>query len=40
VFDKDPPIVAQDVNDGTTPSSFPTYDYLGREFFFGVKAHF
>ena len=40
VFDKGPPIVAQDVNDGTTPSSFPTYDYLGREFFFGVKAHF
>jgi outer membrane receptor for ferrienterochelin and colicin len=40
VFDKDPPIVSQDVNDGTVPSSFPTYDYLGREFFFGVKAHF
>jgi iron complex outermembrane receptor protein len=40
VFDKDPPIISQDVNDGTIPSSFPTYDYLGREFFFGVKAHF
>jgi iron complex outermembrane receptor protein len=40
VFDKDPPIVAQDLNSGTTPNSFPTYDYLGREYFFGVKAHF
>jgi outer membrane receptor protein involved in Fe transport len=39
VFDKDPPIVSEDVNDGTIPSSFPTYDYLGREFFFGFKAH-
>jgi outer membrane receptor protein involved in Fe transport len=40
VFDKDPPLVSEDVNDGTIPGSFPTYDYLGREFFFGVKGHF
>lgn len=40
LFDKDPPIVSQDVNTGTSPNSFPTYDYLGREFFFGVKGHF
>jgi iron complex outermembrane receptor protein len=40
LFDKDPPIVAQDVNLGTTPNSFPTYDFLGREIFFGFKAHF
>ena len=39
VFDKDPPIVSQDVNDGTIPNSFPTYDFLGREYFFGVKLH-
>jgi iron complex outermembrane recepter protein len=39
VFDKDPPIVSEDVNDGTIPGSFPTYDYLGREYFFGVKLH-
>jgi iron complex outermembrane recepter protein len=40
LFDKDPPIVTQEVNDGTIPSSFPTYDFLGREIFFGFKAHF
>jgi outer membrane receptor protein involved in Fe transport len=40
LFDKDPPIVAQDFNDGTSPNSFPTYDYLGREIFMGFKVHF
>jgi outer membrane receptor protein involved in Fe transport len=40
LFDKDPPIVSQDVNDGTTPNSFPTYDFLGRQLFLGVKAKF
>jgi len=39
VTDKDPPIVSQDVNGLTTPNSFPTYDFLGREFFVGVRLH-
>jgi iron complex outermembrane recepter protein len=40
LFDKDPPIVSQDVNDATTPNSFATYDFLGREVFVGFKVHF
>jgi iron complex outermembrane receptor protein len=40
LFDKDPPIVSQNVNDGTSPNSFPTYDFLGREIFVGFKVHF
>jgi outer membrane receptor protein involved in Fe transport len=38
-LDKDPPIVSGDVSGGF-PNSFPTYDYLGREFFFGIKGRF
>ncbi len=40
IFDKDPPIVTQDIVPSGAPNTFPTYDTLGRQLFIAFTATF
>jgi outer membrane receptor protein involved in Fe transport len=40
VLDKDPPIIPFDLNQGSIPNSYPTYDYMGRQIYLAFKAKF
>jgi iron complex outermembrane recepter protein len=40
MFDKDPPLVANDIVGGGSPNTYETYDTLGRQWFMGFTAKF
>jgi len=40
VFDKDPPVVTQDIVPSGSPNAYPTYDTLGRQLFVAFTATF
>ncbi|MBV9697982.1 MAG: TonB-dependent receptor [Gammaproteobacteria bacterium] len=40
LFDKDPPVVGQDVAASGLPNAYPTYDTLGRQLFLAFTATF
>lgn len=40
LFDKDPPIVTQDIVPSGSPNAYPTYDTLGRQVFVAFTADF
>ena len=40
IFDKDPPLIANDIVGGGSPNTYETYDTLGRQWFVGFTAKF
>ena len=40
LFDKDPPVVTQDIVPSGSPNAYPTYDTLGRQLFVAFTATF
>ena len=40
LLDKDPPIVATEISGTGSANTYPTYDTLGRQIFFGATARF
>ncbi|MBB6095908.1 outer membrane receptor protein involved in Fe transport [Povalibacter uvarum] len=40
IFDKDPPLISTNVSGTGGPNSYPTYDILGRQAFFGFSQKF
>ena len=40
IFDKDPPLIENEIVGGALPNSYPTYDLLGRHMFVAVTARF
>jgi len=40
IFDKDPPMIENEIVGGALPNSYPAYDFLGRQMFVSLTARF